>query len=187
MENKTEKIAYLFLFSSLLIDFLIHKLSIFTYDTHILHNIMSILLLTSTGLLITRGIYYLRYFGKKNKYIIELVLGLFILISFTSMLYLTKYTTENSFNSLKKIDYKDKKVNSESFAYNNYIFEGKIMEYNNKLFQPTNEDKKARDDIIAIYDNLEVITQGFFNWVGILIVSILFGFLLPINKNSNKA
>jgi hypothetical protein len=196
METKTRYITYLLLFVSIFLHILLNHLapefSILKplenpQISQIIRNIYSICFLLASGLFIWRGIYYLRKQGFQKKFLFELLMGLFLSISITSMLYATKELGERTLQVLS--GYKDKELTdkrelNDLIAQDTYIMEGRILKYNGTVYQPTEEDKKQRQQILEMHHNLSVMTQGVYNWIALIVISILLGLLLPVRKES---
>jgi len=191
MESKTKNIAFTSLFIFFLIDILISDRfgwSPIITPTREIHNIKSVFYMIAESLFIIRGIYYLRSYGIKKQFIFELLLGLFLVISSFSMLYLTKHLGDKFFSNYKlDINATDNPLGQQYIANNIYVIKGESVILNGSAFVPSKDDIKMREQYIEISSSMEIIKQGLYNVTGITLLSILLGlFLSPLTRTRSQ-
>ena len=150
-----------------------------------IHNVYSISFLIASGLFIWRGIYYWRKQGYRHKNLAELLMGLFFAISLIGALYATRELGVQSMHMLtpaKKIT-QNKEWNNQ-IAKEIYIMEGEKIQYDGKTYQPTSDDQEQRQQVLEIHQNIGAITQGIYNWISLVVISIMLGLFLPVRKES---
>ena len=144
-------------------------------------KVRSIVFMFLEGLFIFRGIYFLRKHSFQKRYLFELLFGLFLVIESGSKLYIIKNMTENFFNGINLDINKTNPYNSPEFiAGHIFLMKGEIIKYSGKTFEPTEQDYKDRTAYIKMQSDLEIITQGIYNALGVLLSSILLGLLWPL-------
>ncbi|MDD3592485.1 MAG: hypothetical protein PHO65_07585 [Sulfurovum sp.] len=198
METKTKYLAYTLLLISIFInllftrltpEFLILKPLTNPQISVIIQYIYSICFLLATALLIWRGIYYWRKQGYQHKFLLELIMGLFLSISTISMSYMTKYLLEQTLqvpSNLKDTNLTYKKEVNDLIAKNAYVIDGRILKYNGTVYRPTAEDHQQRKQTLKIHFSLGVITRRIYIWFELVLISLLLGLLMPIRKKFPK-
>ena len=194
MENMTKYLAYVLLYFSIFLDLITGNLLWQTPIINVLknqnindfiHDVISISFLASSGLFIWRGIYFQRKYGFRKRFFGELLLGLFLAAAVVYIMLLFKEVSDGFSQMVsRQMELTENLETNKFIAQNAYVTQGTILEYNGSRYQPTEEDRKQRQIVLDMHQNTKAITQGIYNWIALVVISVFLGLILPARKES---